>query len=84
VSLVVMIVEGVTGVVVSATEKIGSSRGVFMETSMLATREVGLVIMKSSSTTSIGESGLIITFKPVAIGIRDVAGVEIDSLVGSS
>ena len=43
-SLVVTIVEGVAGAVVSATEEIGSSRGgVFMEISVLVTREIWLV-----------------------------------------
>ena len=55
-----------------------------METSVLATREAGLVIMGSGSTTSVGESGLVLTFKPVEDGIGDVAGVEIGSLVDSS
>ena len=42
VSLVVMIVEGVTGAAASTTEETGYSRGgVFIETSMLATRELG-------------------------------------------
>ena len=40
-----------------------------METSVLATRKVGLVIMESGSTTSIAESELVITFKPVATKI---------------
>ena len=84
-SLVVTIVEGVAGVVVCQTEEIGSSRrGVFMETSVLAIREVGMVIIGSSSTTSVGESGLVITFKPVAAGVKDVAGVKTGSLVVSS
>ena len=84
-SLVVTIIEGVIGAVVSAIEEIGSSRGgVFMKTSMMATREVGLVIMGSGSTTSVGESEMVITFNPVAVRIKDVAGVETGSLVNSS
>ena len=77
-------VEGVTGATVNGTEEIGSSRGVFIKTNVLATREVGLVIMGSGSTISVGESGLVITFKAVAAGIGDVVGVKIDSLVNSS
>ena len=81
-SLVVTIIEGIIGAVVSAIEEIGSSRGgVFMKTIMMATREVGLVIMGSGSTTSVGESEMVITFNPVAVGIKDVAGVETGSLV---
>ena len=80
-----MIVEGVAGAVVSATEEIGSSRGgIFIETSVLATRKVGLVIIGFGSTTSVRESGLVVTFKPVATGIGDMAGVETGSLVDSS
>jgi len=84
-SLVVIFVEGITGAVVSTTEEIGSSRGgVFMKTSVLATREVGSVIMGSGSMTNVEESVLVITIKPVAVGTRDVEGVKTDSLVDSS
>ena len=40
--------------------------------------------MGFGSTTSVGESRLVITFKPVAAGIGDIAGVETGSLVDSS
>ena len=54
---------------VSGTGKTGNSRGgLFIETSVLATREVRLVIMGSNLTTSVGESGLVITTKPVVAG----------------
>ena len=45
----VTIVEGITKAVISVAEEIGTDRGgVFIETSMLATREVGLVIWDSA------------------------------------
>ena len=40
--------------------------------------------MGSDSMTSVGESGLVITFKPIATGIGDVVGVKTGSLVDSS
>ena len=54
-----------------------------METSVLATREVGLVIIDSGSTTSAGGHRLIITIKPVVIRVEDMVGAEIGSLVTS-
>ena len=84
-SLVVTIVEGVTEAVISAIEEIGSSRGgVFMETSVLATRETELIIMGFGSTISVGKSRLVITFKLVVAEIGDVVGVKTGSLVDSS
>ena len=63
--LKVTIVEGVAGAAASGTRETSSRRGgVFIKISVLATREVGLVIIESSSTTSVGESGLVITTKP--------------------
>ena len=82
--MVVMIVEGVAGAAVNATEEIGSSRGIFIKTSVLATREVGLVVMGSSSTTIFGESGLVITIKPVVGEPEIVAGMETGPLENSS
>ena len=58
--------------------------GVLMETSVLATREVGLVIIGSCSTTSVREYRLIITTKPVVTRIEDTAGVETGLLMDSS
>ena len=40
--------------------------------------------MGSGSTTSVGKSGPVITFKLIAAKIRDVVGVETGSLVDSS
>ena len=51
-----------------------------METSVLATREVGLVIMGSGSTTNVGEYRPVITIKPVAARIGDAVGVKTGSL----
>ena len=44
-------------------EIVGDLRGVFIETSTLATTEVGLVTTseRTGSTTSVGEVGLVIT-----------------------
>jgi len=84
-SLVVTIVEGVAGVVVSPTEEIGSNRGgVFMKTSALATREVGLVIIEFRSTSNVGDLELITSCKLELTGDEDVAGVKTSSLVDSS
>ena len=84
-SLVVMIVEGVIGVAVSATGKTGNSRGrVFMEIRMLATKEVGLVIIISRSITGIGDLELTTSSKPKVAEAEDVVGVETSSLVDSS
>ena len=84
-SLVVTIVEGITRATVSGTEETDSSRrGVFIETSMLAIKEVGLVIIGSGSTTSVGKFRLIVTCKPVVAGAEDVTGMETGLLVTSS
>jgi len=40
-----------------------------------------MVFIGSDSTISIRESGLVITFKPVVAGAKDVTGMEIDPLV---
>ena len=55
-----------------------------METSVLATREVGLVIIGPRSTISAGKHELIIIAKPVVIRSRDVEGAKTGSLVVSS
>jgi len=55
-----------------------------METSVLATREVGLVIIGSGSTTSTGEHILVITTKPVVTRVEHTMGAKIGSLVTSS
>jgi len=51
---------------------------------VLAIRDVGLVIIGSDSTTSVGGFVLGITFKPVVTGAEDVARMETGPLVGSS
>ena len=68
--LVATRVKGVAEAAVSRTEETSTNSrgGLFIETSVLATREVRLVIMGSSLTTSVGESGLVITTKPVVAG----------------
>ena len=56
----VTIIEGVAGAAVSRAEERGNSRGgVFMEISVLATREVKLVIIVSRSITGIDDLELI-------------------------
>ena len=50
----------------------------------MATKEVGLVIMGSSSATSVGEFALVIATKPVAVAAENVVGIETDPLVDSS
>ena len=80
----VVIVEGVVGAVVSGKGETSSIREVFIETSVLATREVRLVIMASGSRTSVGESGLVITIKPVVAEAESVAGMETSPLVNLS
>jgi len=84
--LVVTIIEGIAGAAVSGTEETSSSSrgGVFIETIVLATREVGLVIIGFGSTTSVGEFWLVITCKPVVARAEDVAGMETGLLVDSS
>ena len=44
--------------------------------SVVATREIGLVIIGSGSTTSGGEHGLVISAKPIVTRTGDVAGAE--------
>jgi len=67
----VTIVEGVTRATVNGTEGSDDSRGgVFMETSILATIEVRLVIIESGSTTSIGDIELITSFKLEVAGLK--------------
>ena len=84
-SLVVMIVEGVIGVAVSATKKTGNNRGrVFMEIRMLATKEVGLVIIISRSITGIGDLELTTSSKPEVAGAEDMVETETSPLVTSS
>ena len=81
----VMIVEGITGATVSITEETCSNRGgVFMEIRVLATREVGLVIIESRSIISTGDLVLTTSSKPEVTGAGDVAGVGTSSLVNSS
>jgi len=83
--LVVTIIEGVTWAIINETERInGSSEGLFMETSMLATREVGLVIIESGSTTSIGDHELITSCNPEVSGAKGVAGIDTGLLVDLS
>jgi len=83
--LVVTIVEGIVGAAISGIGETGCNQGeVFIETSVLATREVGLVIIRSDSITSVREFGLVITFKSVVAGADDVGGMETSPLVGSS
>ena len=55
-----------------------------MKTSVLATREVGLVIIESGLTISVGDLELITSCKPEVAGAEDVAGMEIGPLVDSS
>ena len=83
--LVVTIIKGIMGATVSGMEDIdGNRRVVFRETSVLATKEVGLVIIGSRSTASVGDFELIISCKPVVVGAENVAGMEISWLVSSS
>ena len=55
-----------------------------METSILATREVELVIIESGSTADVGYLELITSYKLEVVGYEDVIGMEISSLVDSS
>ena len=81
----VTIIEDIAGATVSGTEETdGSRKGVFREISVLATREVGLIIIRSRSITSIGDFELIINCKLVVARAEDVAGMETGPLVNSS
>jgi len=85
VSLVVMIVEGVIGAGISATEKIGSNRGeIFMEIRVLATREVGLVIIESRSITGVGDLELTTSSKPEVARAEDMAAMKTSPLATSN
>ena len=55
-----------------------------MKTSILATKEVGLVIIESESITSVGDLELITSCKAEVAGAEDVAGMETGSLVDSN
>ena len=55
-----------------------------METSILAIRVVGLVIIGPCLTTTVGEHGLIIIAKPVVTRAGDVEGAKPGSLVVTS
>ena len=71
-----MISEGVVEALAAATcGVVGDLGGVFIETSTLATTEVGLVTTsgRTGSTTSVGEVGLVITLSS-APGKIDGAG----------
>jgi len=53
---VVTIIEGVAGAAVNATEEMGNSRrGVLLGISMLATKDVGLVIIESRWIIGVGD-----------------------------
>ena len=81
-SLVVIIVAGVMGAIVNGMEGTdGSCKRVFMETGVLATREVGLVIIESGSIVSVGDLELITICKPEVAGAEDVVGMKIGSLL---
>ena len=64
----VIIVEGVMGATVYGTEGTDGSHRVFMETSVLTTREVKLVIIESRSTTNVGDFVLITSCKSEVAG----------------
>ena len=55
-----------------------------METSVLATKGVGLSIIESGSTSSMEDLELITSFKSKVAGAKDVAGMKTSSLVDSS
>ena len=55
-----------------------------METSMLATREVGWIIIESGSTTSVGGLELITNCTPEVSKVEDVTRIETGPLVDSS
>ena len=83
--MVVTIVEGAAGEAINATEETDSSQGgVFKETSVLATKEVGLVINESRSITGVGVLEQITNSKSEVAGTGDVIGMETCSLVDSS
>jgi len=52
-----------------------------MEIRVLATREVGLVIIESRSITGIGDLELTTSSEPEVAGAKDVAGMKINPLV---
>jgi len=84
-SLVVTIVEGVTRATVSGTKGTDDNhKGVFIDTSVLATKEAVLVIIGSRSTTSAGDFKLIINSKPVVAEAKNVVGMETGPLVDSN
>ena len=84
-SLVLTIFEGIVGAAFSKSEETDDSRrGVFMKTSVLATREVGLVIIESGLTISVGDLELITSCKPEVARAKDAVGMETGSLVDSS
>ena len=73
----VTIIESVTGATINGIEEVDDSRkGVFMKTSVLAIREVGLVIIESGLTTSVGDLELITSCKTEVSGAEDVTGME--------
>ena len=79
-TLMVTIVEGIAGAAVSEAKKktISNRGGVFIEMSVLATREVGLV----GSITIVREPGLIITLRPVVVRAQDTTRMDTGSVVG--
>jgi len=54
-----------------------------MEINVLATREVGLVIIESRSITDFGDFKQIANCKPEVAVIEDIAGMKTSSLVDS-
>jgi len=73
------------GAAASATEETCSSQGgVFMEIRVLATREVGLVIIKSRSITDVGDLELTTSSKLEVTAAENMTGIEIGPLVDSS
>ena len=81
----VTIVEDVNGATINIIEGIDGSRGgVFMETSVLDTREVRLMIIESGLTTSIKDLELITSYKPEVAEDEDVTRIKTGSLVDSS
>ena len=55
-----------------------------MEIKVLATKEVGLVIIESRLITGVGDLKLTTSSKPEVAGAEDMAGVETGSLVDSN
>ena len=81
----VTIVEDVNGATINIMEGIdGSCGGAFKETSVLATTEVGLMIIESGLTTSIRDLELITSYKPEVAEDENVTRIETGSLVDSS